>query len=910
MIFTPSEVRSYYAARLPHLKITSNREWRSPCPIHQGTRDSFAINAETGLAQCHSQCGRGWDMISFEQEISGLDFPRAKDRVFELVGRPKVPWEERNVEAIYDYTDADGAVLYQVLRYHGKEFKQRRPDGSSGHVWGLGGCAPVPYRLQKLRNAEFVAVCYSSDTEVLSRRGWIKFPELQRLDEVAQFFTDGHISFTHPIAIQRFTYVGEMLNFRADWCDMMVTPDHRILVRAKKSSTCKGKRHKGWCSPSVRVALAATGGLYYPVAGVAEGSGDHPTEVEARAIAAWCADGVNEQRGFKVSWNLKKGRKKDRIQELLRDLGVPFTAHVYDSTPEWTNYRVVRDSLPWIEKWCPDKQVPFSAIDWPQEIRTAFLSELGYWDGDHCGVECSRFFTARCSEADTISAMAALSGWGCVLREDNRENRPEQKTQYIVNLVSRDWRQATRAPEYIAYEGEVHCCTVPSGFIVTRRNGKTTISGNCEGEKDCLTMERLGVCATCNNGGAGNFRPELAPHFNGKHVAVFPDNDDKGREHALKVAALLAPVAKSLKVVELPDLPLKGDVTDFVLAGGTLAAIRELYRKAQPWTPEWQFGANLPSENDAWVRSISQEVEAAGGVTEFWNLARLVGLQTPWKKLSHALGGGMRTGEVYVLGANQGAGKTSMALQFTISAMRRKEGVLYFSMEMSWRSIFHRMASIEARVDLNELRRAQIELKVYGDMNGASRLNGELMTALARQTSELSEFPLLVCTRPSITPDYIIEETKRLKRREKINLVVVDHMQLMASSGDTRGDYEKFTAISRAMKQVSVEINVPVLLVSQTNRIQAKEHRGEVEASDLRGSGAIEEDAAAVLLLYESAEDRTAAKSEGDGSRYTKGPVKCVLKIGKNRYGEQGRCFELQHYKSCTRFDMASESEA
>ena len=590
MIFTPSEVRSYYAARLPHLKITSNREWRSPCPVHQGTRDSFAINSETGLAQCHSQCGRGWDMISFEQEISGLDFPRAKDRVFELVGRPKVPWEERNVEAIYDYTDAEGAVLYQVLRYHGKEFKQRRPDGNGGHAWGLGGCAPVPYRLQKLRNAEFVAVC--------------------------------------------------------------------------------------------------------------------------------------------------------------------------------------------------------------------------------------------------------------------------------------------------------------------------------EGEKDCLTMERLGVCATCNNGGAGNFRPELAPHFNGKHVAVFPDNDDKGREHALKVAALLAPVAKSLKIVELPDLPLKGDVTDFVLAGGTLAAIRELYRKAQPWTPEWQFGANLPSENDAWVRSISQEVEAAGGVTEFWNLARLVGLQTPWKKLSHALGGGMRTGEVYVLGANQGAGKTSMALQFTISAMRRKEGVLYFSMEMSWRSIFHRMASIEARVDLNELRRAQIELKVYGDMNGASRLNGELMTALARQTSELSEFPLLVCTRPSITPDYIIEETKRLKRREKINLVVVDHMQLMASSGDTRGDYEKFTAISRAMKQVSVEINVPVLLVSQTNRLQAKEHRGEVEASDLRGSGAIEEDAAAVLLLYESAEDRTAAKSEGDGSRYTKGPVKCVLKIGKNRYGEQGRCFEFQHYKSCTRFDMASESEA
>jgi hypothetical protein len=63
-----------------------------------------------------------------------------------------------------------------------------------------------------------------------------------------------------------------------------------------------------------------------------------------------------------------------------------------------------------------------------------------------------------------------------------------------------------------------------------------------------------------------------------------------------------------------------------------------------------------------------------------------------------------------------------------------------------------------------------------------------------------------------------------------------------------------------------------------------------------------------VLLLYENAEDRNAAKAEGDGSRYTKGPVKCILKIGKNRYGEQGRCFEFEHYKTCTRFDMPAES--
>src|SRR5215813_6739931 len=159
MTFTPSEVRAFYAARVPSLKITNQREWRGPCPVHSGKDPNFAVNAETGLAQCHSQCGRGWDIISLEQELSGVDFVPAKERVFDLVGRPRVAWEERDVEAIYDYTDESGKLLYQVLRHHGKKFNQRRPDGTGLWKWGLGDIRRVPFRLPKLQNAEFVAVC-------------------------------------------------------------------------------------------------------------------------------------------------------------------------------------------------------------------------------------------------------------------------------------------------------------------------------------------------------------------------------------------------------------------------------------------------------------------------------------------------------------------------------------------------------------------------------------------------------------------------------------------------------------------------------------------------------------------------------------------------------------------------------
>jgi replicative DNA helicase len=566
---------------VPSLKITNQREWRGPCPVHCGKDPNFAVSAETGLALCHSQCGRGWDILSLEQELSGLDFPRAKDRVWEILGRPKVPWEERNVQAIYDYTDEVGTLLYQVLRYYGKEFKQRRPSGEPGSwIWGLGDVRRVPFRLEKVRHADFVAIC--------------------------------------------------------------------------------------------------------------------------------------------------------------------------------------------------------------------------------------------------------------------------------------------------------------------------------EGEKDVLSMERIGMVATCNNGGAGNFRPELAQYLVGKHVAVFPDNDQSGREHALKVAALVAPGAKSVKIVELPGLPAKGDVTDFIDAGGTVEDLRELYRKAQQWSPEWEFAANIPDENEKYVRTIEQEIEAAGGLEAFWDLASFTGLPTPFEKLNWVLGGGMRKGEIYVIGANQGAGKTSLALQFAMAALRKGHSVLIFSMEMGWRAIFQRMAGIEAHVDLLTFREAQRQKRESQDDR----------VRLSRATGEIAGWKLLVSTKSAITPEYIISETTRLAKRSPVDLVICDHLQLMSADHGTHNEYEKFTSISRAMKQTAVEVNVPLLLVSQTSRANAREHRRELEVSDLRGSGAIEEDAAGIFLLFEDHTDAQAALSEGDGRRFTKGPVKSFLKIGKNRYGDQGRCLALMHYKGQTRFEAAGAEDS
>jgi len=573
MEFSISEISSYYASRLPALKQTAAREWRGPCPVHQGKRDNFSVNRETGYAHCHSGCGRGWDIAGLEMELTGSTFVAAKSAVFAAVGRPEVPWEERDIEATYDYEDADGVLRYQVVRSHGKKFWQRRPDGAGGWTRGLGGCTPLPYRASKLLGVEQVAIA--------------------------------------------------------------------------------------------------------------------------------------------------------------------------------------------------------------------------------------------------------------------------------------------------------------------------------EGERDVATLERLGFVATCNSGGAGNFKPELCGWFLGVDVLIFPDNDAKGREHAVKVAALLTPVAARVRIVELPCLPEKGDITDFIRAGGKREDMDAAIGRAQTWTPEWDWTAAVPVEAEKYVRTFAEVIEECGGLDEFWSLGEQMGLATPFPKLSEYLGGGMRAGEVYVIGANQGAGKTSLALQFILHAIRANTGVLLFSMEMGWRDVFQRMASIEARVDLMEYRNWQ--------RNGQDHVSyRDAREALAKHTAALVDCPLLVSTKTRVTTKFIAEETMRLKKRQPLGLVVIDHMQLMASTGTERSDYEKFTAISRSMKETGRDLDVPILLVSQTSRNNEHDKRTELSVSDLRGSGAIEEDAAGVMLLYPDPKDKQLCVESGT---FAKGPVKSWLKLGKSRYGQQDVALPLVHFKTFTRFD-------
>ena len=145
------------------------------------------------------------------------------------------------------------------------------------------------------------------------------------------------------------------------------------------------------------------------------------------------------------------------------------------------------------------------------------------------------------------------------------QRRPNGNGGWIWNLKGVE-RVLYRLPELLAAD--------PNEFVFVT-----------EGEKDTDRLIALGLVATTNPGGAGKWREEYATVLEGRHIVILPDNDDPGREHARKVAESLKRVAASVKIVELPGLPPKGDVSDWLAQGHTAEELKELVEGAPEYTP-------------------------------------------------------------------------------------------------------------------------------------------------------------------------------------------------------------------------------------------------------------------------------------------------------------------------------------
>ena len=270
------------------------------------------------------------------------------------------------------------------------------------------------------------------------------------------------------------------------------------------------------------------------------------------------------------------------------------------------------------------------------------------------------------------------------------------------------------------------------------------------------------------------------------------------------------------------------------------------------------------------------------------------GLSTGMREVDTLLGG-LHPGEYYIVAARPGAGKSSYATNIAMNVARQGYGVILFNLEMTAESIFCRVAASEMSIDCSKFR-------------DHSLVTQEDRSKLIEFVSSMSRDNLHICVDDYAvaTPEYMrsrIRDKVKAWKKEGVDLglVVVDYLQLMPKSIHTSKGANKETEladISRWMKLLSKEFNVPMLVLSQLNRDVEKRDNKRPMLSDLRSTGSLEQDADAVMMLY-----RESYYEQKTGSN----PAECI--VAKNRHGSIGTA-NLVFNDKFTRFENPGESSA
>jgi replicative DNA helicase len=218
------------------------------------------------------------------------------------------------------------------------------------------------------------------------------------------------------------------------------------------------------------------------------------------------------------------------------------------------------------------------------------------------------------------------------------------------------------------------------------------------------------------------------------------------------------------------------------------------------------------------------------------NLPIAGGVRTGFAELDE-MTTGMHPGNLWVIAARPGVGKTSFALSIARNVVGDGKGVLLFSLEMTSEEIYMRLLCGEADLDIKKFRH--------------SALNQEEKARMLEAKAQLDELPLYIDDGAGTTHPLMRAKARRLAKERQLDLVIVDYLQIMGSTSKrVENRAVEIAAMSQGLKELAKDLRLPVMALSQLNR--ASEKRGENEPpllSDLRESGAIEQDADLVAFL-------------------------------------------------------------
>lgn len=286
----------------------------------------------------------------------------------------------------------------------------------------------------------------------------------------------------------------------------------------------------------------------------------------------------------------------------------------------------------------------------------------------------------------------------------------------------------------------------------------------------------------------------------------------------------------------------------------------------------------------------------------------LTGLNTGFAELNR-LTTGFNAGELIIIGARPSMGKTTFVLNMVQKFLNTGKGVAIFSLEMQAEHLMLRMLSSATSIPLQDLRIGNLCDEKWQDLSASANL--------------MAQQELFIDDNSHLTITQLKSKIRKLKlKHPNLSAVVVDYLQLMSGSKSGGGEskrQEEISEISRGLKILAREMQIPVIALSQLNRGLENRDDKRPQLSDLRESGAIEQDADVILFLYrddvyrkkeEKAKEEKAKKENVvyKSQFVEKAIEKAEIIVAKNRNGET-KTVKIQFNKACIRFEESSEEE-
>ena len=261
-------------------------------------------------------------------------------------------------------------------------------------------------------------------------------------------------------------------------------------------------------------------------------------------------------------------------------------------------------------------------------------------------------------------------------------------------------------------------------------------------------------------------------------------------------------------------------------------------------------------------RAMREVLTTAAEVLEQRSLGKVLCTPTGFIDLDAQLSGGLRPGNVIVVAGRPAMGKTALAVNIAFQVAQEGIPSLVISMEMDEQEVADRLIAQAGSVDLSDV--------IAGNMNGDS---GERIMA---GVSKLHDIPLIIDDQGGLTLFDVASKARSVKRKHGLGLMVIDYLQLMSGEGDSRN--QQVDSISRGLKALAKELDIPIIVLSQLSRKCEERPNKRPMPSDLRDSGAIEQDADVILFVYR---DEVYNPDTPD-----KGTAEVI--VSKNRQGSTG----------------------